>query len=280
MEVRRIPKGIIKDKAEYTEHIQKRKEIEEELYWLSHTESPIANVSKQVKKCLAELEELKAHQKEKEKEENGITIQETNVENEVEKEKDLLHQIYLLQVKYDLLKSGDYESIVRSNLKNEIEMIDEFERKGKYQSIGKFLGGLLKGEEDAKILFGYFLMREYGRSTMPDRIDITPKSKVLFDFAKSYSSSWVDIDGKELEESATPQNTSLVVPQDISVNGFIQDAEEYVQKEMQQSMEKKNNNAISTNKNGENHIENENGITRESRITNREEKSNEEKERE
>jgi len=216
-DVKKIPLKVIKDKSEYEEHKVDLESYLEERYWLSHAENPIAEVSTNVKEKLHQL---------------------NNVERGSKEEAELLHQIHLLQVKFNYIKEGKYESILMEKIKAETMMLDEYELKREFDSFGKFAKGLITGNKNAKKLLGYIVLRETGREATPERIDVTPKSKVLFDLAKNSQSSWVNINTEEIE-SLQQQELSLVPYQDVAVSKIEQDAENTLQQEVMQLIKEK-----------------------------------------
>lgn len=118
--------------------------------------------------------------------------------------------VYRNNVKSSLLRNNEYESRLKDNIRAEIFMLNEYELRKKYPSAGKMLMGLAKGEEDAKKLLGFIVLRETGRITMPKRMNVN--YQILPELLEQYDSSFVDIDKEQIKKELEEQNSVALVP--------------------------------------------------------------------
>ena len=157
-------------------------------------------------------------------------------------------EIYNASVKSRLLKDDEYESRLIDNIRAEVFMIQEYELRKKYPTFGRVLLGWSRGEEDAKKLLGYIILRETGRATMPNRMNVN--YQCLAELVEQYDSSFVETNveqiKKELDESksvslipyddraffkiAEEASNNLIREVDNKVNGFtLKKSEDYIQ---------------------------------------------------
>lgn len=183
----RIPLGRIKDDDDKRKHEEVLNIYLKEMGWLSNSKNTKSKMLEKIKKNLEQ-----------------IPVEDRN-ENEERK-------LYNESVKKSLLMSGEYEPRLFDNIRAEIFMIQEYELRKKYPTLGKALLGWSKGEEDAKKLLGYIVLRETGRITMPERMNVN--YQCLSELIEQYDASFVDTDIEQIKEELEKSKSVALVPYD------------------------------------------------------------------
>ena len=103
---RKIPLKRINSKQEYEHHKMNNEYCLGERFWLMTTKDPLLEVSKKIKEEMKKLDDVERGSSE----ENAI-----------------LKDIHVLQVKFDMLRDGCYESVLIDNINAETLLLDEYE---------------------------------------------------------------------------------------------------------------------------------------------------------
>lgn len=188
-----IPAERIKTEEEFKEHEANYKYCLGEQEWYAITKDPKKEVIDKLKKYIADLD---------------------STERKSEKEQAILKDINLLQVKLELISNNSYDVILQENMDTELKLMREYKLSKRFNGVA-LTKALIKGDEEAKELWDYKVLRLSGRMGKLTSLDVIPNSSVVLDFVKMYKESFVDVNIEEVKKSVE-QQIGLVIYQDLA----------------------------------------------------------------